>query len=78
MLTSYYNDVSSWSPWSALQNMLYRLRLLDVLAGMQIGLETSEASFDETASCRIEVHLVGKDRNRAMQLSPTKSCEVIS
>jgi hypothetical protein len=45
---------------------------------MQIGLETIEASFDETASSRIEEHLVGKDRNRAMQLNPIKSCEVTS
>jgi hypothetical protein len=45
---------------------------------MQIGLETSEARFDETAFSRIEEHLIGKDRNRAMQLNPIKSCVVTS
>ena len=43
-------------------------------AGLQIGLETSEARFDETAFSRIEKHLAGTDRNRAMQLNPVKSC----
>lgn len=42
--------------------------------GLQIGLETSEARFDETAFSRIEEHLAGTDRNRAMQLNPIKSC----
>lgn len=48
--------------------------MMEVCAGLQIGLETSEARFDETAFSRIEEHLFCTDRNRAMQLNPMKSC----
>jgi hypothetical protein len=65
---------SCWTQTVRCNELVDKCTILEGRAGVQIGLETSEARFDETAFSRIEEHLVGKDRNRAMQLNPIKSC----